>query len=136
MVSSPTGTSDALAALIDTYHEFENRITVREAPADGSLKSLVTFDTAKASPIHRWYSFKEGYSDQLLGWLQKQEIMPAGKTLRLLDPFCGVATTLLSSQLSLHKEHIATAMGIERNPAIRFIADAKLHWKTYDSVRI
>lgn len=117
-----------LAAL---YHSFEERISVIPAPEDGSLKTLVTFDSSKAAPVHRWYKFKEGYSNKLLSTLEAKGIIPAKAAASLLDPFCGVATTLLSCQLPGENGHVRTAVGIERNPAIYAVAKSKLNWHKY-----
>jgi hypothetical protein len=120
-----------LDCLTDIYHAYEGKITVIPAPEDGSLKSLVTFDSSKAAPVHRWYPFKEGYSHNLLLTLQNKGIISRKSGTHLLDPFCGVGTTLLSSQLSERNEYIKKAIGIERNPAISFIAKSKLSWHQY-----
>ena len=117
--------------LTDLYHTFEAQISVVPAPEDDSLKSLVTFDSSKAAPVHRWYTFKEGYSNKLLSTLEREEIIPAKFAARLLDPFCGVATTLLSCQLPGENGHVRTAVGIERNPAIYSVAKSKLSWHKY-----
>lgn len=118
-------------ALADVYHAFQSIIAVDPAPTDSSLRNLVTFDDAKVEPIHRWYSFKEGYSHRLLSWLLAQDILPSYKGIRLLYPYCGAGTSLLASQSHPCDEHIALAVGIERNPAIQFIAQAKLNWSQY-----
>jgi hypothetical protein len=133
---SKSSQTKALENLTTLYHTFEESTTVRKAPADGSLKTLVTFDECKAAPVHRWYTFKEGYSHRLLGHLQQQGIIPKKKLLKLLDPFSGVATTLLSSQSLSHAGHFASAIGLERNPALRFIAKAKLDWHLYRAKKI
>lgn len=121
-----------LDRLTDLYHNFEQKISVLPVSADESLKSLVTFDDSKTSPIHRWYPFKEGYSPKLISTLHKKGILPNKRNgLRLLDPFCGFGTTLLSSQLIQEPISVTTAIGVERNPAIFFIANAKLNWHKY-----
>ena len=125
------GTNCHLNELTELYHSYQDKISVKGAHEDGSLKSLVTFDSSKITPIHRWYVFKEGYSSDLLAMLQNQGIMNEKSLTRLLDPFCGVATTLLSRQLSEDHGYMKTAVGIERNPAICFIARAKLNWYRY-----
>lgn len=127
----PDQTSDELSDLQSLYHAYERTISVIPAPQDGSLKNLVTFDNCKDSPVHRWYTFKEGYSNKLLRTLEEREIIPKKFAASLLDPFCGVATTLLSCQIPGENGHIRRAVGIERNPAIYAIAKAKLNWPNY-----
>jgi hypothetical protein len=111
-------------------------LTLHPVPEEGTVKSLVTFDDTKAAPIHRWYTFKEGFSNHLLAWLEKQGIIDATQRHNLLDPFSGVGTALLSAQLTPSQNRGGLAIGIERNPTIRFITDAKLQWPTYRLHRI
>jgi len=127
--------SGAEADLSSLYHDFDNTLNIIAAPADGSLKSLVTFEDTRLAPVHRWYTFKEGYSNNLLPWLQAAGIVPPGMVLRLLDPYMGVATTLLSAQAATSRGQ-GFAVGVERNPAIRSIAQAKLGWPTYCTAKI
>ena len=122
-------------ALADIYHSFNDKLNVIAAPEDGSLQSLVTFNDTRVEPIHRWYTFKEGYSSNLLSWLHDENIIKGSRPLRLLDPYMGVATSLLAAQLR-HAKPGAIAVGIERNPAIRAIAYAKIQWPYYDTTRI
>jgi hypothetical protein len=122
-----------LEDLTNLYHEYEKTIEVIPVPSDDRLKTLVTFETSKDAPVHRWYTFKEGYSNGLLKFLEKEKIIPRKFGKRLLDPFCGVATTLLSCQIPGENGEIQRAVGIERNPAIYSIAKAKLHWPHYRS---
>ncbi|RYX84239.1 class I SAM-dependent methyltransferase [bacterium] len=119
--------------LSELYHEFEDTLEVIDAPEDGSLKSLVTFDDCKVQPVHRWYTFKEGYSHQLLATLQKWGVFPAGESLRLLDPFCGVGTTLVTASYPDQSKNFSEVVGVEVNPTIKFIAETKVNWANYDS---
>lgn len=126
----------ATDALADMYYKFQETIDVKGAPADGSLKSLVTFDDAKLEPVHRWFNFKEGYSPRLLPWVFAQDLVPDDTRIRLLDPYCGVGTTLLASMSPPCNERITSAVGVERNPAIQAIAQAKIGWPFYAVDRI
>jgi len=132
-LTAPTAVPDVLAAM---YHAFQDTLIVDQAPADNALKSLVTFDDARTEPIHRWYGFKEGYSHRLLGWLLSQGIMPNDGHVRILDPYCGVGTTLLASMAPPCGNRIDTVAGVERNPAILSIARAKISWTQYKIERI
>ncbi len=124
-------TSIELDDLTNLYHRYQQKISIVPSPKDESLKNLVTFDSAKAAPVHRWYTFKEGYSNKLLSTLEERQIITRKSAASLLDPFCGVATTLLSCQLPGENGYIGNATGIERNPAIFSIARAKLNWHEY-----
>lgn len=65
-VSGPGETHSKEHQLLhDLYHIFEDTLVVHYTPEDKSLKTLVTFDDCKTSAVHRWYTFKEGYSWQL-----------------------------------------------------------------------
>lgn len=128
-MADQTSDSHRAARLIETYQEYEQIVRVQRTPSENAIRHLVTFDDNKSDPIHRWYKFKEGYSNRLLGWLQQEGIIPCRPDLRLLDPFAGVATTLLASQFQ--QQRMAIAVGIEQNPAIRFIGQAKLRWQDY-----
>lgn len=125
-------TTTEIDTLTNLYHKYEDRLSIKKAPEDNSLKKVVTFDDSKNSPIHRWFVFKEGYSKDLIKALEQREILPKESQKKILDPFCGVATTLLSTHTNEQNNHIESVTGIERNPAILSIAAAKLKWYLYN----
>jgi hypothetical protein len=91
----------------------------------------VIFGRNETLPVHNWFRFKEGFSSSLLDQVIAEfgsEI--AGTDFTLMDPFCGVGTTLLSAQSSAAKPR--RAIGIERNPFIRFVANSKLSWNSME----
>ena len=88
---------------------------------------LVVSGANERLPVHRWFRFKEGFSADLLRTLLETLELSESKNLRILDPFCGVGTTLLSAQ-ELSKSIAITAIGIERNPFIHFVAHTKVRW--------
>ncbi len=92
---------------------------------DFAFGSLVVAAGNESRPVHRWFRFKEGYSGDLLPTLLA-EYFTEKKELVLLDPFCGMGTTLLSAQTG--KTHRINSVGIEYNPFIRFAASTKLSW--------
>ncbi|MEM5798662.1 MAG: DNA methyltransferase [Candidatus Aenigmatarchaeota archaeon] len=62
---------------------------------------LATFVPNKKLPIYNWFYFKEGFSRDLVWNLIKAFDIRAGQTV--LDPFCGVGTTLLAcKQLNIN----------------------------------
>lgn len=69
-------------------------------------------------PRHRWYQFKEAFSEDLV----KEAIssFPSKKKLSILDPFAGSGTTLISAGRFGHN-----ATGIEVNPFAVFTCKAK-----------
>ena len=55
------------------------------------LGRLMTFELSKEKPVHGWFWYKEGYAPELVEHSLK---MKPARTV--LDPFCGVGTTLLA----------------------------------------
>jgi hypothetical protein len=112
------------------YRALERRLLVRACPAVGSL---VVGGGNDERPIHGWFKFKESYDAGLLPTLLSHFPSSAGG-LRILDPFCGVGTTILAAQ----KLDVpgTSALGIEHNPFIRFVAEAKVTWHLVDPKRL
>jgi len=92
---------------------------------DFSLGPFMTFDSSKELPIHRWFWYKEGYAPQLVEWAIKKE----RKTLtHLLDPFCGVGTSLLAA-----KQNNIKSTGIDASDLAAFISKTKIqNYETRD----
>jgi DNA modification methylase len=97
---------------------------------------LLTFDANLTQPIHRWFRFKEGFSQQLVAQLLIEFPPPSQRTVSLLDPFAGVGTSLLAAASTLDLIGIKSIKlrGIEVNPYIHFVAQTKLDWQRYDAV--
>jgi DNA modification methylase len=71
--------------------------------------NLVTFIPNKREPIHNWYYYKEGYSSDLVKhFIDKWNI---SKDSVVLDPFCGVGTTLLTC-----KQNSISSVGVDVSP--------------------
>jgi len=86
-----------------------------EAP---EFKDLVTFIPNKKEPIHNWYYFKEGFSKQLVDILiDKYQL---NENSKVLDPFSGVGTTLLSC-----KQKGIKSIGYEVSPFFVFVSRVK-----------
>src|SRR6266704_753094 len=96
---------------------------------EGQLGPLVVAAGNDSRPIHRWFRFKEGYSGHLLDTLLSKYV-GATKELTLVDPFCGMGTTLLCAQTDTTRR--ITSVGLEYNPFIRFAAVTKLRWPEID----
>ena len=76
-------------------------------------------DNTIEAPRHRWYFYKEGFSQNLVE--QAIDISEIGKDEIILDPFNGSGTTTLSSASRGIK-----SIGIEVNPFISYLSSAKL----------
>ena len=93
-------------------------------------RALYNFDDNLEQPRHRWYPFKEGFSNELVAEAIQQQNGAKKKKLRVFDPFSGSGTTPLTSALLGHE-----AVGIEINPFFTFAANVKCvpgRWNTRD----
>ncbi|MHB8730844.1 MAG: HsdM family class I SAM-dependent methyltransferase [bacterium] len=87
-----------------------------------SLRKAVTFVDSKTMPIHRWYSFTQGFSPRLVVELLSE--LGAPTRARVYDPFVGSGTTLLACK----QEGIAS-FGAEISPLLCWIASLKvMNW--------
>lgn len=87
---------------------------------------VASFAANRDLPRHRWYEFKEGFSEALV--TSAIETLPLHRRApRLLDPFVGSGTTLVTAG----KLGLAGA-GVEVNPFLRFAALAKCSARTTD----
>ncbi len=81
-----------------------------------------TFQKNKNNPIHRWYPFTEGYSDNFVGSIIREF---ADKSTYLIDPFAGSGTTLATaSKYGLKSGYC------EINPFLKFVIEAKVNSTT------
>lgn len=117
---------------LNGYHKLEGLLPVERAP---ELNQLVVPGINDQLPIHRWFRFKEAFSADLLKTLLFSLRPNTSKNICLLDPFCGGGTALVSAQ-ELSRFGNITAIGIERNPFIHFIASTKISWPLMNPERI
>lgn len=82
-----------------------------------SNSDFYNFLSTSQLPRHRWYYFKEGFSNAVIQEAIKEQ---GKKNLRVLDPFAGSGTTLLTTALSSHY-----STGVEVNPFLEFVARVK-----------
>jgi hypothetical protein len=71
-------------------------------------------------PVHRWFRYSAGFSADWVRHLVRQEKDLKG-TLRVLDPFAGVGTTLLACDAEQ-----VESVGFETHPFIHRVSRAKL----------
>lgn len=110
------------------------RIAERSLPmlTDHTYADLVSPQANEVSPVHRWFRFKESFSAALVRKIISEAAENLGNQLRLLDPFCGVGTTLLAAQQMALDGISVSATGIEYNPFIHFVAHTKANWTLID----
>lgn len=98
---------------------FENKFVKRF-----DYERLSTFAANKKSPIHRWFSFTQGFAHRIVQKLLKE--LKISKDNVVLDPFCGVGTTLVTCQ-----ESNVRSVGCDISPFFVFIAKTKIQ-RNYD----
>lgn len=82
---------------------------------------IPNFSKNLVKPRHRWYEFKEGYSDAFVSRaIQHYEISTGCKDGTVFDPFSGSGTTPLAAM-----QHGYNAIAIEVNPFMSFISQTK-----------
>ncbi|HEX5734686.1 MAG TPA: hypothetical protein VF131_17780 [Blastocatellia bacterium] len=123
------------STLIAGYIAFEQTINLKNCDLSG-YSHLSRFNGNKSKAIHRWFTYKEGFSSELLSWASGQIGLELDGMNAILDPFCGVGTSLLSAQMTYRGDHQLLAVGVERNPFIAFVARTKLNWPYYKANRI
>lgn len=100
--------------------------------------TLVIPNGNAAQPVHQWFKYKEAFSAGFLEYILDHtgiSVRAAGR-VRLLDPYCGVGTGLLSAQLLNRQGFCPESIGIECNPFSVFVARAKLAWSEIDPKRL
>ena len=106
------------------YQRIIERLVSKYNVVDGSYyEGLVNFKTNLVVPKHKWYDYKQGYSELLV-----KHIIDEAKPLKehyILDPFCGVGTTNLTSVNRGYK-----TIGFDINPMAILTAKAKTHHYT------
>ncbi len=79
--------------------------------------SLATFKENRNLPVYRWFYYKEGFSRGLV----EKFFQLLGTPENILDPFCGVGTTLLYA-----KEVGVPSAGLDVLPIALFVARVKV----------
>ncbi len=92
------------------------------------LGNLVTFIPNKRLPIYNWFYFKEGFSRDFV-MLMLDEFNLKKKSY-VLDPFCGVGTTLLAC-----KERGINCVGVDVAPLAYFVTKVKVQDYSLDKLR-
>lgn len=88
---------------------------IRSEPGIGQA---MTFELSKKKPYHGWFWYKEGYAPEIVEYaLQKEGTK--GDSL-VLDPFCGVGTTVLAA-----KAAGLCSVGVDASPLAVFVSRTK-----------
>jgi DNA modification methylase len=85
---------------------------------DESFSDTVTFAPNKHAPVHRWFSYPQGFSSKLVDDIFARFRVEAGTLV--LDPFCGVGTTAVEC-----KSRGVSSLNIDISPLAVFIARTK-----------
>lgn len=118
LVEDPQGLYDALPQ--------QPALFTNPAPPDIGIFRDPAFGDNKHWPVHRWVPWIAGYSAAFVDDVISA-YGPATSTALILDPFCGVGTTVLQATLRGHR-----AIGCDLNPYPVLAAQAKLSAATLD----
>jgi hypothetical protein len=121
-----------LDSLLDDYDKLATKLPVVDC--SNELKSLLQYEANLEEPIHRWFKFKESFSCRLIPHLLSEYFEHPKRRVAFLDPFCGVGTSLLAIEESLHERGVkeVALRGIEINPYLHYVATTKLAWDRYN----
>lgn len=81
-----------------------------------------TFFLNKTEPIHRWYSYVEGYSSCLIAEELKKFLALNPNIETIYDPFCGTGTTSLVAST-----HCIKSFYSESNPFMQTVIETKIN---------
>ena len=120
---------------LHAYVRAEAKLPFRLGP---EYRSLVVPNGNEHQPVHRWFKYKEAFSADLLNYVVDHIDLGLSRTssVRMLDPFCGVGTSLVSAQLLRSKGYAVDALGIECNPFAAFVARTKASWPSVEVKRV
>jgi DNA modification methylase len=110
--------SNKILNLVNNYYTFFEKSYPIKIINTSQFNTPVNFKQAKTSPIHRWYTYKEGFSPLFV----KQFIERFKSTEQdvVFDPFGGIGTTAVESGLLGF-----SAYSNDVNPLSNFIARVK-----------
>jgi hypothetical protein len=95
------------------------------------FRTLVGAADLKASPIHRWYTYKEAFSPALPSTVL--DCLNLRGDLSVADPFGGVATTAVSLQFDRRVRRVTS---VEYSPLAHLVGNAKVGWLELDPTRM
>jgi SAM-dependent methyltransferase len=95
------------------------------AKDEGADFGDTSFKGNKKEPLHRWTPWIAGFSSDFVGGIIRRELAEAGT---VLDPFCGVGTTLIEANERGHD-----SVGFDINPYAVFAARTKMGARTVNA---
>lgn len=100
----------------------ESQLTLFENDVIPSTQTdlTTTFADNMKLPIHRWFRYSAGFSAE---WVRKTIQANYKDSLKVIDPFSGSGTTLLSSN-----QEDVESVGYEKQPFIKRISESKLSY--------
>jgi len=101
---------------------FDKQEFVKARPQSANIgsRSGCFVDNMKL-PVHRWYRYSAGFSADWVRFLLRQRIKSSKNDCTVLDPFAGIATTLVACNVESVK-----SFGFEPHPFVFKMAEAKL----------
>lgn len=100
-----------------------------ELEKESQDKTSSTFADNMKLPVHRWYRYTAGFSGAWVGKLIEEE--KRNNRTHIIDPFVGSGTVAIESTM-----HGVAAYGLESNPYVYKIANAKLKWNVFTIERL
>lgn len=141
MVEAPTAGSQTLwrhpeptdlqwSRIVRASGRLESEIDV--LPGHGEcFAGLVGSAEMRGAPVHRWFTYKEGFAPGLLGAVIDALELPG--PLRVFDAFGGVATSALAGQA---EQRVSEVRSVEYSPFAHFAGQVKLDWHRVDPGRM
>lgn len=117
--------SSPASALSAHYESLQRDLNVSE---DATFGALVVPNGNATSATHRWFHLKESFSADLLSALLARLGLKDATGLSLVDPYAGVATSLVSALRSTDGglPQFSRVLGVERNPFLHLVASTKV----------
>jgi hypothetical protein len=117
-------------SLLPKYKKLIKRLDKTYPVTDGSqFHKLVNFKTNETTPKHNWFTYKQGYAEELV-----KSIILSEKPIKskfILDPFCGVGTTNLVAQTLGYK-----SIGFDINPVAVLAAKLKTSYFSPNEIEL
>lgn len=123
-INNPAKFNKLLPLYYAAIKKLEEQFPVEIASEYGSL---VNFQTNQETPIHNWFMYKQGYSNELVKAIIRKEKPSTEKYI--LDPFCGVGTTNLVAQSFGYR-----SIGFDTNPVAYLASKVKTTYYTKHDV--